>query len=147
MLRKGLSFFVLFIGSLILAAVVLLLVFGKFPLAVSEASIQYDASYNAEAIGSIISSFSTEEGDIGIVYLLPKGECELEIKSSSVRLKIFSQQVEVEEKTITLGEKEATYNFLTVQGITVNEFSTSCSSEDKKTLQIQKTGNVIKVSE
>lgn len=135
---------VLFIGSLILAVVALTLV-TKFQLGAAEASEYYRANYNAEAIGTILSSFSTEEGDIETVYLLPKAKCSLDIDSDSVKIKIYAQEIETGVRTIKLGEEEATYDFINMGNIIIKEFHTECSEKEKVVLKIQKVGNEISV--
>lgn len=140
---KGISYFIMFLGSLMVAMVVIGIIFLKFPTGVAEAAEHYSARHNAEAIAGIISSFSSFDGDIKIKYLLPQGECELQIGQNHVNLIVSRQEIEVEGKKITMAEQKVAVPFLQVEGMTVEEYSVKCSPEIKVQLEIQKKGDEI----
>lgn len=146
-MKKGaIDEFFMDIAELVYIIVMLYIFLGKQIPGLLTATNYYSAKYNAQALGGIISSFSTQTIDNATVnYILPKGKCDVAITSDHVDFKTYSQEIKSGDRTLRVSEQQAAYEFIKTSGINVESFSTSCSDESPQIIALQKIGSTIKV--
>jgi len=131
------------IGSLIIVAIIVMIIVKQiFPA--RAAYVFYSAKADAEVLSGIISSFSSFSGNATIVYILPKGSCDIDVSEDDVTVELYSAEILAGDRKIKINEQSATREFIKVDNINVVPFSADCSTDEEKQVIIKKLGDEIK---
>jgi len=134
------------IGSLIIVAIIVMIIVKQiFPA--RAAYVFYSAKADAEALSGIISSFSSFSGNATIIYILPKGSCDIYVSEDDVTVELYSAEIPVGgggDRKIKINEQSATREFIKVNNIDVIPFEANCSTDEEKQVMIGKFGDEIK---
>jgi len=132
------TYFLFFIGSLVTAIIlVYFILWGG--LGIIKTLTYYSARANAELISSLISASSSFYGDFDFTYEFEPMNCSLEIKENEVNVTIPSSTVFVERTQIVIKKtSEFILPITKPDYITINEFSTECDPEVKKSFNSAK---------